>query len=34
MDGEGLLNNHKNKKLFFKKNYYGDIGFYEVLGEK
>ena len=34
MDGEGLLNNPKNKKVFFKKNYYGDIGVYEVIGEK
>ena len=34
MDGEGLLNNPRNKKTFFKKNYYGDIGVYEIIGEK
>ena len=34
MDGEGLLNNPRNKKTFFKKDYYGDIGVYEIICKK
>ena len=32
MDGEGLLNNPEIRKHFLK-NYYGDIGVYEIIGE-
>ena len=34
MDREGLLNNPRNKKTVFKKDYYGDIGVYEIIGKK
>ncbi len=33
-DGEGLLGNAENKNTFFQKEYYGDIGVYEVIGVK
>ena len=33
-DGEGLLGNPQNKDVFFKKEYYGDTGVYEIIGEK
>lgn len=34
IDGEGLLGNPDNKKVFFQKEYYGDIGIYEIIAEK
>lgn len=34
MDGEGLLGNPGNKKVFFQKEYYGDLGVYEIIAEK
>ncbi|MDP2192935.1 MAG: hypothetical protein Q8K36_00185, partial [Alphaproteobacteria bacterium] len=33
-DGEGLINNPNNTNTFFQKEYYGDIGVYEILGLK
>jgi ubiquinone/menaquinone biosynthesis C-methylase UbiE len=33
-DGEGLLGNPKNKGVFFQKEYFGDIGVYEIMGIK
>jgi ubiquinone/menaquinone biosynthesis C-methylase UbiE len=33
-DGEGLLGNPENKNTFFQKEYFGDIGVYELMGVK
>lgn len=33
-DGEGLLGNSSNKEVFFQKEYFGDVGVYEVIGMK
>lgn len=33
-DGEGLLGNPGNKNIFFQKEYFGDIGIYEVMANK
>lgn len=34
LDGEGLINNKTGENIFFKKEYLGDIGVYEVLSQK
>jgi ubiquinone/menaquinone biosynthesis C-methylase UbiE len=33
-DGEGLLGNPQNKDVFFQKEYFGDVGVYEVMATK
>lgn len=33
-DGEGLLGNPNNKETFFQKEYFSDIGVYEIIGIK
>lgn len=33
-EGEGLLGNPNNKEVFFQKEYFGDVGVYEIIGMK
>lgn len=33
-DGEGLLGNPNNTNIFFQKEYFGDVGVYELIGYK
>ncbi len=33
-DGDGLLGNPENKNTFFQKEYFGDVGVYELIGVK